>query len=355
MFEAADDLSWDLLPVESFAEFAGDWDALNDAGSASPALTSTILLIALRTLGAGNEQLAIAKSANRIVAMTVLCRPSRLRVRSFQPAQLPVGAWVQSSDVPFPFVLRSLMRALPLPILSVEITQQDPGILRRPEVKGGVPLWTSDYIETSGVDTTGSFEAYWDQRGSNLRQNLRKLHNRLVRERLRGEVRFFTDCTAVGDAVDRYGELESRGWKGSEGTALHPSNTQGKFYRDLLCRYAAEGAALVAEYWIGNDLVCSDLCIARRGVLIILKTAHSERQGRFSPATLLNYELFQYLFASSAFKRVEFYGRVMDWHRRYMTDSRRMYHVSAYRTSCVHRVASGTRGLRAALRTFLEK
>ncbi len=269
-------------------------------------------------------------------------------MRTFQPAQLPLGAWVQSIDVPLDVAARSLVRMLPWPVLAAEVTQQDPLILRRPE-EGREPLLsTGDYIETSGVDTVGSFDSYWSQRGSNLRQNLRKQHNKLAREGLKGDVRFITGHAEIGDAVDRYGELESSGWKGKEGTALHSSNKQGRFYRELLSQYATEEAALVAEYRIGKMLVCSDLCISRRGVLIILKTAHSETDARFSPATLLNYELFRYLFSSPACQRVEFYGRVMDWHRRYMSDSRWMYHVSAYRAPLVRAAAAVVHKWRSA-------
>lgn len=340
-------LRWSLLPIRRFDEFAGDWDVLNDAGSASPALTSGIFSIALRAFGVGDEQLAIARVDSRIVAMALLCRPSSVRIRTFQPAQLPLGAWVQSTDISFDEAARSLVRILPWPILATEVTQQDPIILPRPTEETGSSLSTGDYIETSGVDVAGSFDSYWSQRGSNLRQNVRKLHNKLIREGLKGSAKFITDGTEMVDAVDRYGELESRGWKGKEGTALHPGNEQGRFYREILNWYALDGAALVVEYHIGEALVCSNLCISRHGVLVILKTAHSETDARFSPATLLNYELFQYLFSSADCRRVEFYGRVMDWHRRYMSDSRWMYHVSVYRTPAVRAAAAAVRKWRA--------
>lgn len=341
---------WTLLPVAKFGDHASAWDALNDAGAASPVLTSDIFSIALRHFGTGDEQLAIARAGDRIVAMAVLQRRGSLHPQTFQPAQLPIGAWVQAPGMPLAAIAQRLARVLPWPALAVGVSQQDPLIVSRPADDSRSAIETADYIETSAVGVSGAFEAYWNDRGSNLKQNLRKLHNKVVREGLTARAEFITEATQVGAAVDRYGVLESSGWKGQEGTALHPANVQGRFYRELLGRYADTGEALVAEYHIGDALVCSDLCIARNGVLVILKTAHSESEARFSPATLLNFELFRHLFESSTCRRVEFYGRVMDWHRRWMSDSRVMYHVSAYRGRLIRRVVSAARARRASRR-----
>lgn len=338
---------WTFRPAAALGEHTAAWDALNDAGTASPVLTSAVFSIALRHFGTGEEQLAIARAGDHVLAMALLQRHGTLRTQTFQPAQLPVGAWVQAPGISIHSIALSLVRALPWPTLAVGVSQQDPLILPRPVDDPRAAIETADYIETSAVDVSGSFESYWNNRGSNLKQNLRKLHNKLAREGIAARAGYITDAACIGEAVDRYGLLESSGWKGEEGTALHPDNAQGRFYRELLSHYARTGNALVVEFYLGDELACSDLCIAKQGVLVILKTAHSEAQARFSPASLLNYELFHHLFESSACRRVEFYGRVMDWHRRWMSDSRVMYHLGAYRGGLTRRAVAIVRAWRS--------
>ena len=75
------------------------------------------------------------------------------------------------------------------------------------------------------------FDDYWSKRGRNLRQNLKRQRNRLERESVETRMTVVEDPNLIADSVDRYGALESAGWKGREGTSLHPDNAQGKFYR----------------------------------------------------------------------------------------------------------------------------
>lgn len=43
-----------------------------------------------------------------------------------------------------------------------------------------------------------------------------------------------TDPAGVAAALADYGALESAGWKAGTGTAIHPDNAQGRFYRRML-------------------------------------------------------------------------------------------------------------------------
>ena len=60
------------------------------------------------------------------------------------------------------------------------MTQQDPDTDARPASRGTVR--TLDYIRTAHITTEVSFDAYWEMRGKNLRQNLKKQRNRLARD-----------------------------------------------------------------------------------------------------------------------------------------------------------------------------
>ncbi len=59
-------------------------------------------------------------------------------------------------------------------------------------------------------------------------------------------------------AVEEYGRLETAGWKSGGGTAIAPDNIQGRFYRAMLERFAARGAARVFRYRLGDKTVAVD-------------------------------------------------------------------------------------------------
>ena len=47
----------------------------------------------------------------------------------------------------------------------------------------------------------------------------------------------------------------------------------------------------------------------------------------------MRHEYFRQIFDGGRIRRVEFYGKVMEWHRRWTDDVRTLYHVNCYRSS----------------------
>ena len=74
-----------------------------------------------------------------------------------------------------------------------------------------------------------------------------------------------------------------------------------------------------------------DLCIVGGGALIILKTTYDEAYKAVSPAFLMREQAFRQLFEKKEVDRIEFYGKVMEWHTRWTDEVRTMYHVNRYR------------------------
>jgi hypothetical protein len=208
-------------------------------------------------------------------------------------------------------------------------------------------MGTLDYIDTARVTVRGSFADYWSGRGKNLQNNMKRQRNRLARENVHTRFAWLQETADVVAAVDAFGDLESRGWKATEGTALHSTNAQGRFYRALLEYYASRGEASAMQYFYNDALVASDLCLHRDGVLILLKTTHDENQKTTSPSYLLRQESMERLFDHGAFQRVEFYGRVMEWHTRWTNEFRRLYHINYFRWQLAARLYS-LRNVRAA-------
>jgi hypothetical protein len=201
---------------------------------------------------------------------------------TFQPAQAPLGLWLQRPAAPG--LLASLMRALPGIPLVFGLTQCDPMLLPRPPDGGRCARSTTS---TRRIVLAGSFDDYWNARGKNLRSNLKKQRNRLDKEGV---------ATAPGgqpragrrwpQAVADYGRLESAGWKAAA-APRSAGNAQGRYYRAMLEAFCRRGAGSVYRYWFGERLVAMDLCVEDGGSIVVLKTAYDESVPKSLSPTLL--------------------------------------------------------------------
>ncbi|MBK8384455.1 MAG: GNAT family N-acetyltransferase [Candidatus Accumulibacter sp.] len=299
------------------------------------------MIAALEIFGDGSEKLLVGKRGPQVAAMFLLVPLPNFLWCTFQPSQIPLGAWVADPSLALVDLARSLVRG-PLGLcLSLSITQIDPGLCSRSE--DTTDSQSSDYIETGWIDLAGSFEDFWNARGKNLRQNLRKQRSKLVAQGVSVQMRVLTDGSGMAAAVERYGALESAGWKAGQGTAIHCDNAQGHFYRRLLEDAATRGEAVVFEYLFDDRVVASNLCLQRRGILTILKTTYDESIKAFSPAFLLSQEQLAYLFQGKIVSRVEYYGRMMDWHTKWTDNKRTLHHFTMYRLPLLKQIAAWRR------------
>jgi CelD/BcsL family acetyltransferase involved in cellulose biosynthesis len=234
-------------------------------------------------------------------------------------------------------VARSCQRNLPGFCLMLGVTQIDPLLAPR-QAETGDSLST-DYIETAWVEVTGDFAGYWSSRGKNLRQNMKKQRNKLTTEGIVPTFRCLTQPEEIAEAIARYGALESAGWKAQQGTAIHPDNAQGRFYTAILEQACARNEGLVYEYAFNEKPVAVNLCMQRGATLIILKTTYDETIKTFSPAFLLLQEALEPLFAEGRIRRVEFFGKVMEWHTRWTDNSRTLYHLTVFRWNLLKKFA----------------
>jgi CelD/BcsL family acetyltransferase involved in cellulose biosynthesis len=323
-------MTWILSPAAGFAAHAAQWQQLNTGSRATPLLDAAFVQPLLAEFGDGKELLARYERDGLVQAMAVLRRSRAGAWETFQPSQAPIGLWLQSPDLEAGALADELLRQLPGFGLVLAVTQCDP--MRAPRPLDGGALRTLDYIDTARISISGSFDDYWNARGKNLRTNLKKQRAKLLKEGIapRMEVSRAPDEVAV--AVADYGRLESAGWKAGGGTAIHPDNDQGRFYRAMLQNFCRMGKGRILRYWFGERLVAMNLCIEGNGQLIILKTTYDETIGsQFSPAMLLCEDTCKELFGQQRFERLEFYGRVKEWHTRWTDEVRTMYHVNHYR------------------------
>ena len=319
-------MNWIFYPITDFTHHIEKWDELNRKNANTPLLNSDFVIPLLNYFGTGNEKLAIYGNPEAPDGMAIL-RKAKIGVwETLQPSQAPLGLWLQDKTISTASLLSSLRKALPFPTLLVGVTQQDPDLLPRPQNSNG--LGTLDYIQIARVTVQGKFQDYWSKRGKNLRQNLNRQRNRLQREGTTTLLKIVDTLEEVEAAIIEYGKLESAGWKSAGGTAIHIENNQGKFYRDMLSNFCQYQDTLIFQYYYDDKLVATDLCIKDAHSLIILKTTYDETITTSSPAMLMRQEAFEYIFNNRLVDKIEFYGKVMDWHTKWSNEIRIMYHIN---------------------------
>ena len=111
-----------------------------------------------------------------------------------------------------------------------------------------------DYATTMSVGVEDSFEGYWKSRKKKLRDNVSRYFRRVDAERIELRFEVVTEPEKIARATDEYGDLESAGWKGRAGTAVHSANVQGRFYSKVLSNFAVEGNARVFRLFAGDVL-----------------------------------------------------------------------------------------------------
>jgi len=181
------------------------------------------------------------------------------------------------------------------------------------------------------IDCQQTFSNYLQQRPRKLRQNISRYQNRLKSETQSHRYVVYTEPEAVSAAVERYGLLESRGWKGNLGTSLGPSNKQGIFYQQFLTEQAIQGQALAIELYIDQQLAASRLCSFTPQLMIFLKTTYDENLKHLAPGRLLLAEVINYGMVNKLARNIDFYTNATEDQIEWSSSVRPMFIGSFYR------------------------
>ena len=328
-------MNWKLYPIDEFERHRDDWQRLSREAKTSPLLDADFLFPALKLFGSGKEFLAVYGEESS--AMAILIPKGGVAWETFQPSQAPMGAWLQKDGMDLQLLLAKLLKVLPGFPLVFGLTQQDPDLLPRPVEKPN--LKTLDYIDTARITVEGSFDEYWQSRGKNLRHNMKKQRNNLEKLGIETRLELITEPGGVAEAIADYGRIESASWKAEGGTAIHPDNDQGRFYRAMLEAFCRQGAGRIYRYWYNDRIAAMDLCIEGNGSIIILKTTYDESVSNgTSPAFLMRQDSFRQIFDEGRLKRIEFYGKLMEWHTKWSEEVRTMYHANYFKWSFLPRL-----------------
>jgi hypothetical protein len=328
------------------------WDALNASGSdAHPLLDSRFAEAVERHLADHPVRHVCYRSGGEEIAMALVCRTSPLTWALLQPSQAPLPQLVSRAGLADPdTALERIMTAGSLLPQALNIARYDPRYLALEE-SGEHPCLDCTRIETTIAVEANDFGRYWASRPKSLKRSIERGFRRLDAESLEARFEKVSTARAISLAVDEYGLLESQGWKEAAGTAVHPQNAQGRFYREVLERFAQRGDGYVYRLWIGQQLAAMRLVIAGNGMAVILKTTYAESLAAFGPGRLLLYHVLRDLIGDPKIKRIEFYTNANRDTLAWATESQDMYAAIRYRSAVAKRAVDRARALRDALNT----
>lgn len=322
-------MDWNILPAKQFNNYIEQWQQLNVQLARDLPILHPVFISALLTYFAeGNEYLAIGTQNNECVAMGFFYKSGTTTWQSFQPSQAPVGLWLCPPEKQID-ALKSLAQKLPGITLKIDILQQDPNILPVESILNS-NIESLNYITTGHLLIEGDFEGYFAGLGKNQRQNYNKAHNRLKKQGadVRLVIEKSPDC--MEKSVEEYGIIETASWKNDLGTAININNQQGQFYARIMTDFAQKNMAEVWKYFYDDQLVAIDLCIKNTEQLIILKTTFDSEYSRYSPAINMKIDAIKNIYENHSVQRIEYFGKMLDWHKRLNSTGRTMYHFSYY-------------------------
>lgn len=331
-----DDLNWEMMPALELHSVREQWDGLAAANQNVPFLHYDFIAPALHEFGKGREKLLLGRRHGAAVAAAIVF-PARLGAwQTFQPSQLPLGAFVGGPDLSIASICEGMLRKLPLQVLQLGMTQIDPHLFERPP--DDATIESIDYIETAWLDIEGDHDVYWGARGKNLRQNMAKQRRKLQTEGIEPRLDVLTTPEEVRSGLRDYAELESAGWKAVGGTAVRMDGSQGRFYAAMLEAFSRRGAARVYRYSFNDRPVAVDLCIEAGLLQVVLKTTYDESIKSVSPASLMRQDVLMCEWPLGRINRIEFYGRRMEWHQRWTENVRTLYHLNVHHWAWLKRL-----------------
>jgi CelD/BcsL family acetyltransferase involved in cellulose biosynthesis len=337
---------WTLYRLDfTLGEHALAWDALRQRMfSDNPMLDSRFVDALLRHFGDGAELLCIFETGGLPQAMCILRRSSPGIWSTFVPAQAQIGAVLLDR----PTLVDSLVRAMPGICGQIDFLCNDPNFGDLSE-QDNRQRQSRDHALTMSISISGNFAAYWAGRPKKLIQNIGRYERRLAANSIGLKMVRTSAAEELPAALIRYAQLESNGWKGSEGTALDMEHAQGRFYLDLLRAFARSAEAAVYELWLGERLAASRLTISNRGCVTMLKTTYDESLSEYSPGRLLLHRVVEDMFSRHPDGVIEFYTDATTDQLSWATGQRWIRHVSFCRTAAVSSLLDLLRAGRLAL------
>lgn len=330
-FRAADVMKWEIEhAVQAFDLRAASWQRIvNESYSATPGLSAIFVRQLIRHYADAYTFLATAIDDDRVRAHILLKKTGTGRWTTFNPPQVVLGLAVFADcDHSDESLLTSLASALPGPCLQLKIMKQDPDLTHWSNTDPRIDLILRNTTIT--VDVTGDFDAYWSGRKKKLRNNISRYTKRLNELGHNLSIEVLTSPNDMIRGVTEHGLLESKGWKGRQGTAIHPKSKDGRFYQDLFRDFAAQAKAKIYRLNLDGRTIASRMLVFDQDIMMSLKIAHDESFSKYAPGRVLLYHFLKQEFEAQDSKTIEFYTQANNDQIQWTSHTKTMFQVVIY-------------------------
>jgi CelD/BcsL family acetyltransferase involved in cellulose biosynthesis len=315
----------DLATFDSIDDVAGAWADLADRVHAPPWR---------RVEWFRNWHGSFARDPLRIVTVEEQGRVAGLIAMELHGGEIGSAANSESPDHSFLADTRTAARALAvelvqtgLPLNLFPLPAADAVIFEEVATEAGYsllakPLGGSPYITVTD----------WDEYSATLDSKmLRELRRRRRRIEETGtlELDIATGGPGAAGMLQEFFDVEARGWKGSENTAIASDARTRAFYESWADMAESRDWLVMAALRLDGRPIAVDICLEADGVHSLLKTTFDQEWSRYSPGSLLRYMMLRRSFGSGA-KSYEFLGRDEPWKKEWTTDIRPLIHLRAF-------------------------
>ncbi len=329
-------MGWTIQQVTDFSSIAELWDQVNERVNAGHPLLDSKFLGPLVDVFCHQDLYFCGYLDGAYTDVMLLEQGKPGTWRLFFPSQAPLGPMIldsKASDDEISAKFSSLFKALPGLVLQLGLPSVDPDFSPFSFFKDCKATELMDRALTTNIAIDDSFDSYWQARPKKLKQNMRRTYKKIDQEGRAVELKELNSHDDMLIAVSEHGRLESSGWKGEQGTAIHENNDQGRFYRKIMENFSLQGGARGYLLLLDGEVIASLLTIVQNKMLVVLKTTYDEAYADYSPGRLIDYEMLSRVFSHDAGYVVENYTNAGNIDTKWVTSVRTIVNVNYYRSS----------------------
>jgi CelD/BcsL family acetyltransferase involved in cellulose biosynthesis len=328
---------WTVYAADEFngAQRAA-WEIMNrEYYGSHPLYDSKFVAPLLKYFSDGELVLAVERQEDAPIGAALLRHQGKGVWQLFLPSQAQLGlamfAAAPSAD-DMDARLEGLLKRLPGFAWMLGLVNQDSEFSPVAKSYASARSEVRQHTVTVSIGVKGTFDAYWQSRSKNMTGGIERRLRKAERETAQVRLVVRRSEIDVAEAVAAHGDIESAGWKGTVGTAMHRDNLQGRFYTEVMRNFARDNGACAYQLYLGDTLAASLLTIAQSGMMVLLKTAHVETLSAYGPGRLLDFLTLRHIFEEGAVRRIEYYTKASADDMRWSTESRGIQHVTFYRS-----------------------
>jgi CelD/BcsL family acetyltransferase involved in cellulose biosynthesis len=176
------------------------------------------------------------------------------------------------------------------------------------------------YRRSPIVDTTGTYADWRAETRPRWRTDIERLRRKMERDH-DAEIVILARPDDLDAQLDACWEVERRGWKGEQGTAIAASKATTDFYRRVAHAFAERDELRLSWIKLDGELVAFDYLLLSYGRLWGLKTGFDPAHRRLAPGFVLRLGLIERCF-QEPIDALEMLGDADEWKMRFATEVR---------------------------------